>query len=1062
MLVLHVNWADGAFRLWGESLAGYAARESAAPAGSAHPFAAPAEALAGSLHAAGLVAPEALAEHGVLALKLPGDEHGPRASDRLRALAGQDGLNGSLCLRDVEVPALRLRNDHALAAVLGLEAHGPGDQVAFGHEVPFWIAVARFAVELLADQRFVPTVIHPPGARGGGLRAAWRPWLHDESARMRMEALLAAMPPVARSVRGEPDGAPWSLLCAVVDTLCDATARSALRHGGFIDAIRERDPRSDLQVAWLAGLLDREDAVPAGDGDAGPAQLLRDARAWLGRLEETGRASPFRLGFRLEEPPPRAIVGADDLGQTETWRLGFLIEFEGEPPVRVEADRVWAASPLAEVLDGRRIERPQEMLLAELGRACRIYPALEAALAESHPSGLDLTTAQAAQFLREYRELLEESDFAVVAPDWWDRGAGRLGVRLVIEAPPEPDAPSAALGGGAAGPARLGLDSLVRFRWQPAVGDQPLSADQLRLLMSAAAPLVRIGGRWVEYPSADLAALAEMLRRQEAGPVTLREAMRLARGAEAGGGVAVLGMDASGWVARVLGAGEPSGIEPIEQPEDFRGALRPYQKSGLSWLWFLERYGFGACLADDMGLGKTIQLIALLLHERRQQAGVGPTLLVVPTSLIENWARELKRFAPALRCHVHHGPQRLDGEAFTAAIAASDVVITTYALVPRDRAAVGAVEWWRVVLDEAQFIKNPPTQQAGAIRALRTPRRVALTGTPVENRLSELWSIMDFCNPGYLGSAEEFRRTCAVPIERHRDAARCDELRRLVRPFILRRLKSDPSVISDLPACVETREFATLTTEQATMYQAVVDDLLAVVDGLEGIERRGRVLGALTRLKQICNHPAQVPPPPGAPAAPPGETGGSALSGRSGKCRRLIEMLEEILATGAKVLLFTQYRRMGDLLGAMIRQDLDCQVQFMHGGTPRAKRQEMIDLFQRPDGGVPVFILSLRTGGIGLNLTAASHVFHVDRWWNPAVEDQATDRAFRIGQTRTVHVHKFVCVGTLEERIDEMIEQKTELARNIIGSGEQWLTELSTQRLAEILRLRSEAMEAEA
>ncbi len=1058
MLILHVNWAAGAFRLWAESLPEYVARASDAIPGAAHPFAAPAERLAGSLVAAGLIEAEALADPGLLELSLPGDQYGPCASDRLRALTGQDGLDGRMHLRDVEVPALCLRNDQALSAILGFEERGPGGELAFGHEVPFWIAVARFVIELLADQRFIPTVIQPEGGRGSPLRAAWRPWLHDDPARLRMGVLLAAMPPVARAVRNGARIEPWAMLCEVVDVLCDATARCALHSGGFIEAIQERDPRRDVQVAWLAGLLDREDVVSDGEGETGQAQLLRDARSWLNRLEETGRVSPFKLCFRLNEPPAREASGDDDLGQSETWRLDFLLEFEGDPPVLVEAQRVWAASPVAEVLDGRRIERPQEMLLAELGRACRIYPAIESALAESHPAGLDLTTAQAAQFLREYRELLEESDFAVMAPTWWDRGAGRLGVRLLIDAPPEPEVANGASGTGVAGASRLGLDSLVRFRWQPAVGDQPLSAEQLRQITSAAAPLLRIGGRWVEYPSADLTALAEMLRRQESGVVTLREAIRLARGAETGGGVAVLGMDASGWVARVLDATESAGVEAIDQPEDFAGSLRPYQKTGLSWLWFLERYGFGACLADDMGLGKTIQLISLLLHERRQLPAVGPTLLVVPTSLIENWARELKRFAPSLRYHVHHGPQRLDGDAFAKAVAASDVVITTYALVPRDRTTLGAMEWWRVVLDEAQFIKNPPTQQAGAIRALHAARRVALTGTPVENRLSELWSIMDFCNPGYLGSAEEFRRTCAVPIERHRDAARCDDLRRLVRPFILRRLKSDPSVISDLPACVETKEFATLTTEQAAMYQAVVDALLAEVDGLEGIQRRGRVLGALTRLKQICNHPAQVPQAAGLIEV----VSGPALSSRSGKCRRLLEMLEEILATGAKALVFTQYRRMGELLSAMVRQDLDCQVQFMHGGTPPPKRTEMVDLFQRGDGTTPIFILSLRTGGIGLNLTAASHVFHFDRWWNPAVEDQATDRAFRIGQTRTVHVHKFVCVGTLEERIDQMIEQKTELARNIIGSGEQWLTELSTQRLGEILRLRAEAMEGEA
>jgi hypothetical protein len=780
-----------------------------------------------------------------------------------------------------------------------------------------------------------------------------------------------------------------------------------------------------------------------------PEDMLRDARVWLSRLEDAERVRPFRLCFRLSEPatPEEAL-----------WPLDFQLLLEGEPPVTIDARRIWAGPPSARVVDGHRIDRPHETLLAELGRASQIYPAIERALAEAHPVGIELTSHEAAHFLREHRHVLEESGFGVVVPSWWQQRAHRLGVRLQIESP-------GAGGHVTAPPTRIGLDSLVDFSWRIAVGDEALTAEQLQQLAEAKAPLLRLGDRWVENPAEQLARAAAFVGREPGGETTLREAIQLAQRADAAGpsgtGLPVLGMDAHGWVSEVLGLDGGDGrdrMPRLGQPRAFVGTLRPYQQTGLSWLVFLERFGFGACLADDMGLGKTIQLIALLLHEREhesQPGGPGPTLLVVPTSLIGNWVRELKRFAPSLSAHVHHGPQRLTGEGFDRAVAACDVVITTYALVPRDRATISGMTWRRVVLDEAQYIKNPPTQQAGAIRGLRAQRRVALTGTPIENRLSELWSIMEFCNPGYLGSAQEFRRRSAVPIERHRDRERADALRRLVHPFILRRLKTEPTVISDLPACVETKEFATLTAEQAALYQATVDQLLAVVDEAEGIQRRGRVLAALTRLKQVCNHPAQLV---GADAAAGLER--RSLSSRSGKSRRLIALLEELLAEGDRALVFTQYRRMGHLLAAMIRQDLDCEVQFMHGGTPPARRQDMIDHFQS-GGAAPIFILSLRTGGVGLNLTAANHVFHFDRWWNPAVENQATDRAFRIGQTRTVQVHKFVCAGTLEERIDQMIEQKTELADNIISTGEQWVTELSTQRLSEILRLRAEAVEVD-
>jgi SNF2 family DNA or RNA helicase len=351
----------------------------------------------------------------------------------------------------------------------------------------------------------------------------------------------------------------------------------------------------------------------------------------------------------------------------------------------------------------------------------------------------------------------------------------------------------------------------------------------------------------------------------------------------------------------------------------------------------------------------------------------------------------------------------------------------------------------------------------------------------VENRLSELWSIMEFCNPGYLGPAAEFRRRFAVPIERHHNRLQAERLRQMVRPFILRRVKTDPKVIDDLPECTETKEYATLTVEQATLYERVVNAMIGEVDRASGIQRRGLVLATLVKLKQICNHPEQVSDPQAiddlrltdddsARAAEEADdisalnrqspiANRQSISSRSGKARRLMTMLEEVVASGEKALVFTQFRRMGHLLNAMIQSDLDCEALFLHGGTPANKRQHLIDRFQAEDGGAPVFILSLKAGGLGLNLTAANHVFHYDRWWNPAVENQATDRAFRIGQMRAVHVHKFVCLGTLEERIDQMIEQKTELAKNIIGSGEQWLTELSTSQLHDLLMLRPSAME---
>jgi len=420
--------------------------------------------------------------------------------------------------------------------------------------------------------------------------------------------------------------------------------------------------------------------------------------------------------------------------------------------------------------------------------------------------------------------------------------------------------------------------------------------------------------------------------------------------------------------------------------------------------------------------------------------------VICPTSIVGNWKREVHRFAPGLRVMVHHGSGRAREAEFVAAAQQHDVVISTYGLARRDLDYLIQVSWSDVILDEAQNIKNPHAKQTQAIRKLRTANRIAMTGTPIENRLSELWSIMQFLNPGFLGSQAGFRKTFALPIERYQDKMATERLKGLVEPLILRRVKTDPTVIQDLPDKLEMKVYCNLTAEQATLYEAVAKESLERIASAKekGIERRGVVLGALMRLKQVCNHPAHF------------LGDGSALPGRSGKLDRLGEMMDEALSIGDRALVFTQFAQMGHMLRAYLQTLFGVEVLFLHGGTPQKRRDHMIARFQQARDGPPIFVLSLKAGGTGLNLTAANHVFHFDRWWNPAVEDQATDRAFRIGQTRDVQVHKFICAGSLEERIDELIESKRALAESVIGAGEGWLTELSTDELRDIMTLRRE------
>jgi len=453
-------------------------------------------------------------------------------------------------------------------------------------------------------------------------------------------------------------------------------------------------------------------------------------------------------------------------------------------------------------------------------------------------------------------------------------------------------------------------------------------------------------------------------------------------------------------------------------------------------------------LADDMGLGKTPT--ALTLIERGwEENGRRPALVVCPTSVIGNWQKEAARFTPDLPVMVHHGVTRAKGAAFKKEATKHAIVVSSYPLLQRDFEILKDVNWSGVILDEAQNIKNPETKQSRAARSLKSDYRVALTGTPVENNVGDLWAIMEFLNPGFLGTQGEFKKTFFVPIQAQRDSDAATRLKRLTGPFILRRLKTDKTIIADLPEKNEMKVFCTLTKEQASLYAAVADDAIKTIKGAEGIQRRGAVLATLSKLKQVCNHPAQFL----------GDN--SAIPGRSGKLARLTEMLEEALAEGDRALVFSQFAEMGGIIQKHLQETFGREVLFLHGATPKKQRDRMVERFQSAngDGDSPrVFVLSLKAGGTGLNLTAANHVFHFDRWWNPAVENQATDRAFRIGQTRNVQVHKFICAGTLEDKIDEMIERKKEIAASVVGTGENWLTELSTEQLKDLFTLRKDAV----
>jgi SNF2 family DNA or RNA helicase len=893
-----------------------------------------------------------------------------------------------------------------------------------GAGIRYWSVAARFALELLARQRFLPALVPDEEA----MLSRWEPLVEQEIDRF--DALLVAMPPMCRALSPAEEGALTSdallrsFLSALVDRFIRRAASRLRLKPRFVESMGEE---------LLASLVDGSGVF---EGGAGPAEALVD---WKAQLEEE-EVSPFRIAFRLDPPlEPEAASGGDE-PVAGAWELRFFLQAVDDESLLVPVARVWEHGGTTWRYLERFLSRPQEMVLEGLGRAATLFPPIEDSLKESRPESCPLDLDQAYAFLKEGAYLLRESGFGILLPSWW--GKRERGVGLSLRVTPSPSGPRSVL-------SPLGLEALVEFDWQVALGGQSLPREEFLELAQMKQPLVRVRGQWVELSPERVEEVLQALQaRPESPKMTLGDVLQLELGRPRDGSLPVTDLEATGWIETLLTrlAGREE-LPHLEAPRSFLGKLRPYQKHGLSWLSFLGRWNLGACLADDMGLGKTIQVLALLLHLDDNGELDRPVLLICPTSVVSNWRKEAERFAPTLRVLIHHGQERHEGERFQKEAARHHLVVSTYSLVHRDLERLSGVEWEGLVLDEAQNIKNPQAKQTRALRKLAAPRRIALTGTPVENRLSELWSIMEFLNPGYLGSEAAFRRRYALPIERYRDPSATTELRKLVEPFILRRVKTDPTVIKDLPSKNEMKVYCSLTQEQATLYQAVVSESLEKIEASEGIGRKGEVLAALTRLKQICNHPAHF------------LADGSSLVNRSGKLTRLTEMLEELLAEGDRALVFTQYAEMGKLIQRHLREALSVDVLFLHGAVPATARERLIGSFQDDREGPPVFVLSLKAGGFGLNLTEARHVFHYDRWWNPAVEDQATDRAFRIGQKRSVAVYKFICAGTVEERVDELAERKKELAQAVIQSGEGFITELSTESLRDLFALRKEAVE---
>ncbi|MEV7044828.1 DEAD/DEAH box helicase [Amycolatopsis sp. NPDC051061] len=921
--------------------------------------------------------------------------------------------------------------------------------------VAAWSAAVNAGVNLVARGRLRPAV-SPAGA------AAWRIGPLDAADEELLRGLAGALPPEAY-----------------------ALPLTGLKR------IRLHSPDSLVRALWdaTADLLARSPAAPVGAGDPAfaarePALLGPDGAAWLAELEAR---EPRGVQVLLR------VEGRDD----DTFAGVLAVRSMAEASLVVEASTLWDAP---DAVLNRLGDQVETQLLLGLRRGARAWAPLGRVLAQAAPAELPLTDDEVVDLLTDGARDLGGAGIEVL----WSKGlfAGEVKARA-----------SATQAPASVTEAEFALKSLLEFRWQLSLGGEQLTEAEVAALAEAKRPLVRLREQWVRVDPQLLARVRSRTRKLDAG-----EALAAALTGELeldGERVEFAAPPVLGGLAERLRDREGASVPP---PPGLQATLRPYQQAGLAWLATMTGLGLGACLADDMGLGKTIQLIALHLHRRalagppgarRSEGGSiaaqvatlpvgavpaepeaggpldlakapagnqtysteaaaelaeprpdgqphptesaepaefppadhsastgGPTLVLCPTSLLGNWEREFARFAPDIPVRRFHGGGRhLDD------LAPDEVVLATYGVLRRDRETLSEVDWGLVAADEAQHVKNPLSATAKELRKVPARAKVALTGTPVENRLTELWSIVDWTTPGLLGPLDRFRRTVARPIERDRDKAVTERLAATVRPFLLRRRKSDPDIAPELPPKTETDRFVPLTAEQTTLYEAVVRENLAEIRETQGIKRRGQVLQLLTELKQICNHPAQFLKEPH-----------SALTGRSGKLAAFEELVDVILDEGESVLVFSQYVQLCRLLERRLK-DRGLPTELLSGESSPAKRQDMVDRFQA--GEIPVFLLSLKAGGVGLNLTRATHVIHYDRWWNPAVEDQATDRAYRIGQDRPVQVHRLIAEGTLEERIAQVLEKKRGLAESIVGAGEDWITELSDDELADLVRLGS-------
>ncbi len=1049
--MLHLHWCDEQFYLWGEQ-----AFHPVALTDANSPFdpgvedlrKAWTEALKEAVAADGVVAhlKLQLPTIDVKSARLPLPSQTFLLPEELRDLAASSQPQKA----PWSVTALKLPWKSLFALLGQIDDRKVAEGLFAAEDLMVFAELFRYAGALVARGRYLPGLRVGEAPPAPSFEAIWSPCIDsEEDARIR--AFADRLPPsaFAESLLSKPVTPPAAVVETIlldwVDRLVRASVVTTL---SLAHALRGRC--YSAHDAWFAALRGESRAIRWKEARE-LRQLAEQIRAWRFPVE----------GARQREVRPRFT-----LRTPATAEACWLLEIDVDAPQKTLI--------------------PEATLLA-LGQAAMLFPPLGKAEFIDGMHAAALTTVEAYLFLTAEHALLRSAGYDVTLPQDWNPGAER-GFALSVDVTPHPGESGAPDLSGAEAPAspdEYAPAARVDIRHTVTFNGAPVSQEELTSLLDSEAPLVNFRGAWMVVDLKQIQQAIRIGKHDALDEAPAVQAVQLALGAQAKRhGLPIAEVHGHGWVETLFNrlSGDEHRFGVLPPPEGFCGELRPYQQRGFSWLVYLRSCGFGGCLADDMGLGKTIQALAFLVHEK-ERGEKRPALVAGPMSVLGNWMREAQRFTPGLRCHIHHGASRWHGDSFVREMTQFDVIFTSYHLLYRDYADLRQVAWSGILLDEAQNIKNPETRQSQAARGLKADYRMALTGTPMENHVGDLWSVMDFLNPDMLGKRTAFRDAFFRPIQTGSDPGARIRLKRMTAPFILRRLKTDKHIITDLPEKIEAKVYCPMTREQVRLYQDELNAFHRELGEAEGIGRRGLILATLTRLKQICNHPEQylgaqarsfqldgdscAPPfepakrgrskasKGGAQVSLPSRSETKSFGAASGKLTRLTEQLEEVFANNECALIFTQYATMGHLLVKHLCEVFGRDMPYLHGGVPRAQREQLVNDFQATR--VPqAFVLSLKAGGLGLNLTRATHVFHYDRWWNPAVENQATDRAFRIGQTQRVLVHKFICNGTLEDRIDAMIESKSALAMEIIGHGENALTELSDEMLGSLLKLEDE------